>query len=157
MEFRIRRAVEKDIPILEELLLQVENVHNAVRPDLFVANAKKYDEEQLKRIITDDNRPIFVAETDGTVSGYAFCIYVDQKDSNVLTPIKTLYVDDLCVNKAFRGKGIGKKLYEYVIEFARNNGFYNVTLNVWADNVSAVSFYQKLGMNVQKIGMETIL
>lgn len=50
-----------------------------------------------------------------------------------------------------------KKLYEYVIEFARNNGFYNVTLNVWADNVSAVSFYQKLGMNVQKIGMETIL
>lgn len=91
------------------------------------------------------------------MSGYAFCIYVDHKDSNVLTPIKTLYIDDLCVNKAFRGKGIGKKLYEYVIEFARNNGFYNVTLNVWADNVSAVSFYQKLGMNVQKIGMETIL
>lgn len=157
MELRIRRAAGKDIPILDELLLQVENVHNAIRPDLFAANAKKYDEEQLKRIITDDNRPIFVAETDGTVSGYAFCIYVDQKDSNVLTPIKTLYVDDLCVNKAFRGKGIGKKLYEYVIEFARNNGFYNVTLNVWADNVSAVSFYQKLGMNVQKIGMETIL
>lgn len=91
------------------------------------------------------------------MSGYAFCIYVDHKDSNVLTPIKTLYVDDLCVNKAFRGKGIGKKLYEYVIEFAKNNGFYNVTLNVWADNVSAVSFYKKLGMNVQKIGMETIL
>lgn len=91
------------------------------------------------------------------MSGYAFCIYVDQKDSNDLTPIKTLYVDDLCVNKAFCGKGIGKKLYEYVIEFARNNGFYNVTLNVWAENVSAVSFYQKLGMNVQKIGMETIL
>lgn len=157
MEFRIRRAAGKDIPILDELLLQVENVHNAIRPDLFAANAKKYDEEQLKRIITDNNRPIFVAETDGTVSGYAFCIYVDQKDSNVLTPIKTLYVDDLCVNKAFRGKGIGKKLYEYVIEFARNNGFYNVTLNVWADNVSAVSFYKKLGMNVQKIGMETIL
>lgn len=156
MELRIRRAAGKDIPILDELLLQVENVHNAIRSDLFAANAKKYDEEQLKRIITDDNRPIFVAETDGTVSGYAFCIYVDQKDSNVLTPIKTLYVDDLCVNKAFRGKGIGKKLYEYVIEFARNNGFYNVTLNVWADNVSAVSFYQKLGMNVQKIGMETI-
>ena len=157
MELRIRRAAGKDIPILDELLLQVENVHNAIRPDLFAANAKKYDEEQLKRIITDDNRPIFVAETDGTVSGYAFCIYVDQKDSNDLTPIKTLYVDDLCVNKAFCGKGIGKKLYEYVIEFARNNGFYNVTLNVWADNVSAVSFYQKLGMNVQKIGMETIL
>lgn len=157
MELKIRRAAGKDIPILDELLLQVENVHNAIRPDLFAANAKKYDEEQLKRIITDVNRQIFVAETDGTVSGYAFCIYVDHKDSNVLTPIKTLYVDDLCVNKAFRGKGIGKKLYEYVIEFARNNGFYNVTLNVWADNVSAVSFYKKLGMNVQKIGMETIL
>lgn len=115
MELRIRRAAGKDIPILEELLLQVENVHNAVRPDLFVANTKKYDEKQLKRIIADDNRPIFIAETDGTVSGYAFCIYVDHKDSNVLTPIKTLYIDDLCVNKAFRGKGIGKKLYEYVI------------------------------------------
>ncbi len=33
----------------------------------------------------------------------------------------------------------------------------NLTLNVWADNVSAVGFYESLGMKIQKIGMEKIL
>ena len=56
-----------------------------------------------------------------------------------------------------RGGHIGTKLYEYVLDFAKKNGCYNVTLNVWADNVSAVGFYEKIGLRVQKIGMEKIL
>lgn len=39
----------------------------------------------------------------------------------------------------------------------RKSGCYNVTLNVWADNANAVKFYQSIGMQVQKIGMEKIL
>ena len=44
-----------------------------------------------------------------------------------------------------------------LLSFAKEQGFYNVTLNVWADNVKAVGFYEKLGLRVQKIGMEKIL
>ena len=71
--------------------------------------------------------------------------------------MKTLYLDDLCVDQAVRGEYIGKQLYEFVLRYAKQNGYYNVTLNVWADNVNAVKFYEKIGLKVQKFVMEKIL
>lgn len=50
-----------------------------------------------------------------------------------------------------------KNFIDYVIQFARKNGFYNVTLNVWADNKNALLFYEKLELKTQKICMEKIL
>ena len=75
----------------------------------------------------------------------------------MLTDIKTLYIDDLCVNENYRGKHIGKSIYEYVSDYAKKNGFYNITLNVWVGNDNAIKFYESLGMKPQKIGMEKIL
>ena len=134
-------------------------VHHRGRPDLFQGNNnRKYTDEQLKEMLKDDNRPIFVAvdETDG-VLGYAFCIFQQHLNSNILTDIKTLYIDDLCVDENIRGRHIGKFLYDYVLEFARKEGCYNVTLNVWSCNETAMKFYEKCGLKPQKVGMETIL
>ena len=139
------------------MLCQVLKVHHQGRPDIFKPNAKKYQDEELIRIIADDERPIFVAEEEGEVLGYAFCVFQRYVDNNILTDIKTLYIDDLCVDERCRGKHIGKALYEYVVEFARDNGFYNVTLNVWSFNGNAQKFYEKMGMSPQKTGMEKIL
>ena len=52
---------------------------------------------------------------------------------------------------------MGSALYEYVKDFAREQGCYNLTLNVWALNEGARRFYEKCGLRPQKIGMETIL
>ena len=154
----IRRAKEQDMDGINKLLLQVCLVHQKGRPDLFKYGAKKYTDEQLKDIIYDDNRPIFTAvDEGGTVLGYAFCIFQQHIDNNALTDIKTLYIDDLCVDENIRGKHIGSKLYEYVLAYAKENGCYNVTLNVWACNEPAMKFYQACGLKPQKIGMETIL
>lgn len=49
------------------------------------------------------------------------------------------------------------QLYDFVLDFARQSGCYNVTLNVWADNPNALHFYEAVGLRVQKIGMEKIL
>ena len=147
----IRRAEEKDMDRINDLLFQVCLVHHKGRPDLF-----KY--EQLLAIIQDDQRPIFVAEdSDQVVQGYAFCIFSQHIDDNILTDIKTLYIDDLCVDETLRGQHIGRQLYEAVLDFARTSGCYNVTLNVWSLNSSAMKFYQSLGLEPQKVGMETIL
>ena len=153
----IRRANITDIPILDKLLYEVHRVHSDVRPDLFKAGAKKYNDNQLAEIIKDDLRPIFVAEFADKVVGYAFCIHKQFINDNNMTDVKTLYIDDLCVDDEMRGKHVGKTLYEYVVNYAKQNGYYNVTLNVWADNVKAVGFYEKLGLKIQKIGMEVIL
>jgi ribosomal protein S18 acetylase RimI-like enzyme len=154
---KIRHAEIKDKPRLGELLSQVLEVHHHARPDIFKSGAKKYTDAELDGILADESRPIFVAEENGEVLGYAFCIFVQHKDSNILTDIKTLYIDDLCVDENIRGKGIGRALYNFVVEYAKTCGCYNVTLNVWADNKSALAFYESIGLHKQKIGMELIL
>ncbi len=156
-KINIRRAAQSDIGYIDKLLYEVHKVHSDVRPDLFKSGAKKYRDDELAKIFADDNRPVFVAEKDGRVLGYAFCIHKQFIDDNNMTDVKTLYIDDLCVDEDVRGEHIGSLLYEYVISYARKQGYYNVTLNVWADNVNAVGFYEKLGLKIQKIGMEKIL
>ena len=72
----IRRAQEKDMPRIHALLAQVEDVHHRGRPDLFKSGARKYSDEQLATILTDDTRPVFVAcDEQDQVLGYAFCIF----------------------------------------------------------------------------------
>lgn len=156
-EINIRRAKDDDIPTLDKLLFQVHEVHHKARPDLFKADAKKYTDEQLKEILANDKTPVFVAESDGKILGYAFCIHKQFINDNNMTDVKTLYIDDLCVDENERGKHIGKTLYDFVVSYAKENGYYNVTLSVWADNKKAVGFYEKIGLRVHKIGMEKIL
>ena len=152
-----RKAEKKDLDGINNLLRQVLEVHHSGRPDIFKGNAKKYTDNELMEIIADDQRPIFVADDNGKVEGYAFCVFQQHIKNNILTDIKTLYIDDLCVDENCRGKHIGKSLYEYVLGFAKSEGCYNVTLNVWALNKSALRFYEKMGLSPQKIGMEKIL
>ena len=154
----IRRAKETDMPGINNLLRQVLMVHHNGRPDLFKANAKKYTDEQLAELIKDDTKPIFVCVDDSEeVLGYAFCVWQQHVNNEILTDIKTLYIDDLCVDETRRGQHIGKSLYEYVVAYAKENKFYNVTLNVWSLNESAMKFYEACGLVPQKIGMEKIL
>ena len=154
----IRRAQEQDILGLDKLLMQVCLVHHQGRPDLFKYGKRKYTEDELKELIQDDTRPIFVAvDESGEVLAHAFCIYQQHINNNVLTDVKTLYIDDICVLESCRGQHIGKQMYDYVYHFAKENGFYNITLNVWSLNEPAMKFYESCGLKPQKVGMETIL
>lgn len=154
----IRRAENRDIDDVLRLLVQVNMVHHNGRPDLFKGPTTKYSADELRSIFCDDSRPVFVcADESERVLGYAFCIFQQQANSQLMTDIKTLYIDDLCVDEACRGQHVGTALYAHVLDFARASGCYNVTLNVWACNESAMRFYEKRGLKVQKIGMEAIL
>ena len=153
---QIRRATLTDIDGINKLLYEVHKVHSDKRPDLFKVGSKKYTNEELAKIIVDDNRPIFVYVDNDDILGYAFCVFI-KNNSNSLTDILTLYIDDLCVDENARGKKVGTSLYNCVLQFAKDAGCYNVTLNVWACNNSALKFYEKCGLSVQKIGLEKIL
>lgn len=154
----IRFAEEQDIPRLGDLLLQVCRVHHEGRPDLFRAGGRKYDDEELRGLLRDPERPILVAlDEKETVQGYAFCVLQRHEGEGSFNDMTTLYLDDLCVDEASRGQRIGKALYEAVLDMARKRGCYNVTLNVWSCNASAMRFYESRGLKPQKVGMEVIL
>ena len=153
----IRRATEKDIPKMGDLLKQVCLVHHNGRPDIFNVG-RKYSDAELQALLQDENRPILVAvDENDHVMGYCFCIFQQHVNNAVLTDIKTLYIDDLCVDESLRGRHIGKELYEAAVRLAKDSGCYNVTLNVWSCNPTAMRFYESLGMKQQKIGMEQVL
>ena len=152
----IRKAKKEDIKRIIELLHQVDMVHHVLRPDLFKPNTTKYNEQELETMLSDDSKPIFVFY-DGMVLGYAFCQITEVKNDQLLQDIKTLYIDDICVDETERGKHIGKAIYEYVHDYAQSIGCYNITLNVWEGNEPAICFYRNMGMQVQKTTMEVIL
>lgn len=152
----VRRANKGDIQRLTDLLYQADAVHHGIRPDLFKGNTPKYDEQQLEAILEDESKPIFVYD-DSKVLGHAFCQMTEVKDHRLLQDIKTLYIDDICVDEHARGKHIGKSLFDYVRDYARSLGCNNITLNVWEGNDSAMNFYRSMGLRVQKTGMEMTL
>jgi len=152
----IRKAVIADIPRIIDLLHQVNMVHHRLRPDLFKPNTTKYSEQELKTMLSDTTKPIFVYN-DGEVLGYAFCQISEVKDDRLLCDRKTLYIDDICVDETARGRHIGKVLFEFVKCYAQSVSCHNITLNVWAGNDAAMHFYQSVGMQPQKTGMEILL
>ena len=154
----IRRASEKDIPRLIELLGQVLQIHADIRPDIFIAGTTKYTNEELSEMIKDDTNPIYVAVDENDVCmGYAFCRLREQPFSNNMVPFTSLFIDDLCVDASTRGQHIGEALFEYVKSEAKRLGCYEVTLNVWAGNTSAEKFYEKMGLKTKERQMEYIL
>ncbi len=158
MDITIRRATNGDIKGLKRLLSEVLELHAKLRPDIFISGTTKYTESELSEIIKNDETPIFVAD-DGNcdIAGYAFCKIVDPPFSTNMQKIKTLFIDDLCVDETKRGARVGSRLFEYVKSFAEKIGCYDVTLNVWAGNDNAIAFYDKMGMFVKETQMELIL
>ena len=154
----IRKAEERDIPRIIELLGQVLQIHADIRPDIFIPGTTKYTVDELKEFLKNKENPIYVAVNKADVCvGYAFCQLREQPFSNNMVPFKSLFIDDLCVDQQERGQHIGESLFNYVKNEAKRLGCYEVTLNVWAGNTSAEKFYEKMGMKTKERQMEYIL
>ena len=150
----IRRAEEKDIEGIRKLLYQVNQVHADGRPDLFKSGGIKYTEEELKEIINDRTRPIYVYDEDEIILGYAFIWYEQTKESTSTYSVKSMYIDDLCIDETARGKSVGKQLFEFLKEEAKREACDRITLHVWECNPNAYGFYEHLGMKPLYTNME---
>ena len=134
----IRDAKEKDIPRILKLLEQVLQIHADIRPDIFIPGTTKYTIDELREILKNKEKPIFVAVDEADVCvGYAFCQLQEQP-----------------VYQEARGQHIGESLFEHVKKEAKQRGCYEVTLNVWTGNTSAEKFYERMGMRTKKRQME---
>ena len=153
----IRKAQSRDIGGLIRLLRQISNLHHKGRPDIFVAESQKYTKEAIEDIIKDKNRPIFVAVNgDNHMLGYCFC-KLHIPDHPVIQKQLVLYIDDFCVDETLRGQGIGKKLFDVVLNYAKEQNVYNIDLHVWSFNKGAIKFYESLGFSTRSQTMELIL
>ncbi len=150
----IRKACAEDLPGIRRLLRQVNQIHADGRPDLFKSGGIKYTDSELASLLEDAGRPVYVWVEGGQILGYVFCVFEETRETASLRPVRTLYIDDLCVDEGARGRGIGSGLYRRAVEAAAEAGCDRVTLHAWNFNEKAFAFYEKLGMQPLVTTME---
>lgn len=149
----IRNAQIEDVNKISELMLQVAKIHSNARKDIF----KEKSIEEIKtefnnRINNKEN--ILVAEENNNIYGVIVYKIKEVKEHINLKDRTTLYIDELVVDEKVRKIGIGKNLFSEVKKIAKEKNYDAVELNCWNFNESAIQFYEKCGMNIQRLIME---
>jgi len=151
MNITIRPARATDLSAMTSLLSQIVSVHYAVRPDIFRA-AYEY---KIENFSEDENAPVFAAvDENAHVVGCLWCVIMRERGNALKIDRDWLCIDDLCVSADYRKHGIGQRLVDFAVFFARQNGLSRIELNVYQDNENAVRFYERYGFRTQKRVME---
>ncbi len=115
----------EDIPRLQELFAQILIVHHQARSDILKVKGSKFTDKELEGVIGDANKPVFVYEDEaGTILCHLFLIIKEVSENDgPQKPIKTLFIDDLCVEEKARGQKLGEKLYQFALWIASLGAF----------------------------------
>lgn len=158
MDITVRRAEKKDAKRLCELLETIAQLHHEGRPDIYGAGGAKYNIKDVEKKIKNKDEIILVAVgEDDEVLGYTMSKIIDVKENGILLGYRKMYIDDVCVDSAYRKLGIGKKLMDATKLEAEKADCHIAELNVWAFNENAINFYKSCGMTVQRMYMEYVL
>ena len=102
--------------------------------------------------LQNKNRITFVYTKDEEYIAEVSIVF-NKNDEDYTIPGKRIYISRIIVKKDFRGKGYGKKLMNYAIDYAKNNGYKEISLGVNLDNYIAFKLYVDLGFTkIQYIG-----
>ena len=133
MSITLRRAVKEDCPRLLELITELAIYEKA--PDDVTVTLEHFTESGFGK------SPVwwaFVAEEDGIIHGFAlyYIRYSTWKG-------QAMYLEDIIVTEAMRGKKIGKLLFDQLIEEAKEKKFNRIIWQVLKWNEPAINFYKK--------------
>ena len=138
MNIIIRKAEKKDLKRLMELIYQLAVFERA--PQEMTVTLEHFEESGF------GENPVwwaFVAEVDERVEGFAlfYIRYSTWKG-------RRMYLEDILVNEELRGKGIGKLLFDKIIEEAKERKLNGIVWQVLDWNEPAINFYKKFeGVN----------
>jgi len=133
MQINLRVAVKEDCPRLLELVHELAVFEKA--PEEVTVTLEEFEEAGF------GDKPVwktFVAEVDGVIVGFAlyYIRYSTWKGCR-------MYLEDLIVTESWRGKGVGKILFDRLIIEAREMGFNGMSWQVLDWNEPAIKFYKK--------------
>ncbi len=144
-------AVEADREAVNAMALQVHALHASWRPDIFEMVEQLYPKERFQEAVRE--RQLYVAKLRGVAVGYVL-LKIRDYDWSGMVRRKVMFLDEICVEEAFRGQGIGKAIMEDVHALARAFGCTDLQLGVYPQNDGALAFYQKYGFSIQSVEMQ---
>ena len=145
-EPKIRTATMDVYSAVCRLLRELDDHHVRIRPDV----VQPFDDpiqqrESVTRFVNGDDGELFVAEINPDIVGLATVRVSDNPDAPMFRSGRRASMDDLVVNREFRGLGIAKMLLDRVIEWTQSRELQCLGLNVWNDNKEGLSFFTTNG------------
>lgn len=134
MDITIRKAVKEDCPRMMELIRELADYEKA--PNEVTVSLAHFAESGF------GDKPVwwaFIAETDGQVN--AFALYYTRYST---WKGQRMYLEDILVTEKLRGHGIGKLLFNRLVEEAKQKGYSGIAWQVLDWNDPAINFYKKL-------------
>lgn len=143
----IKPTIENQVEI-NELAKQVHKLHVNWNPDLFLDVEEVISMERLNNLM--ETNSIYVSKIDNKIVGYII-FDIKEKDNGFMRYRKLLGIDTLCVDKDFRGQGIGTKMLEFAKGIAKEQNCTDMNLTVNPNNENAIKLYEKFGMEVHNL------
>ena len=153
----VRPARENELERVNELRKQVNDLHVAGKPDVFKPGFHEELRDYIHTIRNDPEQSIVVAQSDGTICGFAVLHHIHKPENPFMKERDFLDIDEFCVDEAFRRQGIASAMIAYIREFAKEKGFHRIELNMWEFNQGALAFYEAAGFRTYRRYMEMFL
>lgn len=144
----IRKARIEDYFSLCSVYDELDSLHLQNHPELFKKPLiSSRDESDIKNIIEDSNRELFVAEYNFEIIGFTECFIATSIDHPVIKERKWVQLDNIAVKSEYQNKKVGNLLLEKVKEWAKEKNINRIELTVYSFNTNTISFYEKKGFN----------
>ncbi len=146
----VRAMEERDYNVVERLMNQLHNIHVFARPDIFKDDLE-FSQKFFEELINDENKLTLLMEEENKVMAIA---YITIRENKVDVDKKIGYIEAVCVDEKYRGRGLGSEIVGQIETLAKSKGVGRLDLMVWGFNERAIEFYQCLGFDVQRFMLE---
>ena len=149
----IRKAKLNDFQGVHKLIMQVHKLHVSKRNDIY-KDIDPMNFEEFKAELSNSNNIYLIAELENEIVGICFSQIKEILNNKIMKDRRLLHIEDICVDENYQKKGIGKKLYNQIVQLAKEKNIDNIELMVWGFNENAIKFYKNLGMNIKNLRFE---
>lgn len=150
----VRFAAYEELARVNELRKQVNDLHVNGRPDIFRAGFPDELRDFIYTFFGDPLYRIVVAERGGVICGYALLHRIDVQETPFKRPRVYLDIDEFGVDAAYRRQGVASEMIAFIREYAKNEGYDRLELNMWEFNQGALAFYEAAGFATYRRYME---
>ena len=150
----VRFAREDELDRVNELRRQVNDLHVAGEPEIFKPGFCDELRDYIHVIWEDPQKEIAVAEQEGEICGFAVLNHINRPENPFMFERDYLDIDEFGVDENCRRQGVASEMLRFIREWAKEQGYSRLELNMWAFNRGALAFYEAAGFKTYRRYME---